>query len=42
MTTTTRLAAVAAALLMTLATVHSIAGYALPHIPTVQLASASR
>ena len=40
MTTTTRLVAAAAAVLMTLATVQSIARYALPQASAVQLASA--
>ncbi len=42
MTPTARLAAVAAALLMTLATAHSIASYALPPTAAAQLAAATR
>jgi hypothetical protein len=41
-TTTARLAAAAAAVLVTFVTVESIANYALPQAPAVQLASAQR
>jgi hypothetical protein len=42
MTTTTRLAAAAVALLMSVTTVQLIASYALPQAPALQLASAPR
>lgn len=42
MTTTTRLAAAFAALVMTFATVQLSAGYAYPAAPATQLASAQR